>query len=203
MAVEAQLTLLDEGDALGISRRAFAAGLAITTFLAACSQPSNMQQAGAQTFAPPDPGFLALSKALTGHLDLDGIIAARTSQALRELFPNLATKIAPLTALAKQYDRPKDLLEAAIRSGAGEAALAIVAAWYTGTVGTGQTAQSIAYADALMNRPVSDALFPPTYQMGGPGWWTATPPPVAPSSPHTSSNPGLSTSRPSISRKPK
>jgi hypothetical protein len=202
MAIEAQLTLSDESDPVTMSRRAFAAGLAVTAFLAACSQPSDTPQGDKQAVAPADPGFLALSKALTGHLDLDEVIAARTSQAFRQLFPNLATKIAPLTALAGQYGRPKDLLEAAHKVGGGEAALAIVAAWYTGTVGTGQSAQAIAYADALMNRPVADALYPPTYQMGGPGWWTATPPPVAPPSPVASSSPGPAASRLPLPGKP-
>jgi hypothetical protein len=202
MAIEAQLTLLDESDAVTISRRAFAAGLAVTAFLAGCSKPSEMPKADEQALAPLDPGFLALSKALTGHLDLDEVIAARTSHAFRQLFPDLATKIAPLTALAKQYDRPKDLLEAAHKISGGETALAIVAAWYTGTVGTGQSAQAIAYADALMNRPVADALFPPTYQMGGPGWWTASPPPVTPSSSTASSTAGPVASRLPISGKP-
>ena len=30
--------------------------------------------------------------------------------------------------------------------------------------------------DTLMQRPVDDGLFPPTYAQGGPAWWTAEPP---------------------------
>jgi hypothetical protein len=128
--------------------------------------------------APADPAFHALSQSLTGYDDLDPVISARTAQAFRQLFPQLAAGFAPLATLAKQNAKADALLTAASAAGYREAALAIVAAWYTGTVGNGQAAKSIAYADALMNRPVADALFPPTYQLGGPAWWTAAPPPV-------------------------
>jgi hypothetical protein len=71
---------------------------------------------------------------------------------------------------------PAAVLALANRKGFGQTALAIVAAWYTGSIGTGVSALAVSYADALMNRTVSDALAPPTYQLGGPGWWTAPPP---------------------------
>ena len=57
--------------------------------------------------------------------------------------------------------------------------LTLVAAWYTGTVGHGQQAEIVSYADALMYRPVSDGLPVPTYCLDGPLWWSA-PPPIDP-----------------------
>jgi hypothetical protein len=167
-----------------MSRRAFAVGTAVTALLAACHEAG---QPGVDVTAeavkvPEDPAFLALSQILTGHANIDPVISARTAQAFRQLFPEIAATFGSLAGLARQHPRAKDLLQAATAPGQHEAALAIVAAWYTGTVGTGVTAQAIAYADALMNRPVADGLFPPTYQLGGPAWWTAAPPAVAPRS---------------------
>lgn len=164
----------------GMTRRAFAAGSAVSLMLAACTKVGTKtatDDAG-EAPAPSDPAFLALSRKITGHDDLDPIISNRTAQAFRQLFPDLAKSFAPLGDLARASTAPAILLGEAVKAGHGEAALAVVAAWYTGTVGKGVTAQSIAYADALMNRPVADALFPPTYQLGGPAWWTAAPPTV-------------------------
>lgn len=167
----------------GLSRRAFGAGVAVSMLLAACGEIRKDGEQGGQDEdavinAPTDPAFHALSRSLISHDDLDPIISNRTAQAFRQLFPDLAKSFAPLGDLARTSTDPTILLGEAVKAGHGEAALAIVAAWYTGTVGKGVTAQSIAYADALMNRPVADALFPPTYQLGGPAWWTAAPPPV-------------------------
>ncbi|KMS56208.1 dehydrogenase [Novosphingobium barchaimii LL02] len=165
--------------ASGMTRRAFAIGTAVSLMLAAChgTAPSQIDGAEGVVAVPEDPVFLALSQAITGHPDLDPVIAARTAQAFRQLFPDIAATFAALAALARQHPNPTALLDATTPA-QHEAALAIVAAWYTGTVGTGVSAQAIAYADALMNRPVADALFPPTYQLGGPAWWTASPPSV-------------------------
>jgi len=164
---------------IGMTRRAFAIGTAVSLMLTAChgAAPSQADGAADALAVPEDPVFLSLSQAITGHPDLDPVIAARTAQAFRQLFPEVAATFAPLAALARRHPDPTALLDAATPA-QREGALAVVAAWYTGTVGTGVTAQAIAYADALMNRPVADALFPPTYQLGGPAWWTAAPPPV-------------------------
>ena len=158
-----------------ISRRAFAAGMAVSVLLAAFRDSS--------AATPSDPAFLGLSQALTGHADLDAVTAARISQGFGQLYPEMKAHFPTLVALAAEHPQPNALLAAATQSGLAEPALAIVAAWYMGTVGKGQDAISVAYADALMFRPVADALYPPTYSLGGPGWWTAEPPPVGVSPP--------------------
>jgi hypothetical protein len=174
-------TLLEAGDnPSGVTRRAFAIGAAVSVLLAACHDGGKGGNGAtvAMVEAPKDPAFLALSQVLTGHADVDPVISARTAQAFRQLFPEVAATFGALATQARQHPKADDLLAAATAPGQREAALAIVAAWYTGSVGSGVTAKSIAYADALMNRPVADALFPPTYQLGGPAWWTAEPPAV-------------------------
>ncbi len=167
-----------QADTSGMTRRAFAAGTAVTALLAACHSATPPAAQSAAEAVPEDPAFLSLSQTLTGYVDLDPLTAARTSQAFHQLFPEIAAKFDALSALAAKHSSPEDLLQAADAMGQREALLAIVAAWYTGTVGSGVTAKAMAYADALMNRPVADGLFPPTYQFGGPAWWTATPPQV-------------------------
>jgi fructose 5-dehydrogenase small subunit len=167
----------------GLSRRAFVAGMAVSMLLAACSDSPGTQHAIAPSAIPADPAFLKLSQALTGCTDLDPDTAARISQGFGQLYPEMKKQFAALIALVGAHSEPNALLAAATQSGLSEPAMAIVAAWYMGTVGKGQDAISVAYADALMFRPVADALYPPTYSLGGPGWWTAAPPPVGVSPP--------------------
>jgi len=173
----------EDAVATGLSRRAFVAGMAISMLLAACRNSSGTQQTIVPSATPADPAFLKLSQVLTGHADLDPVTAARISQGFGQLYPEMKAHFPMLVALAAEHPQPNALLAAATQSGLAEPALAIVAAWYMGTVGKGQDAISVAYADALMFRPVADALYPPTYSLGGPGWWTAAPPPIGVSPP--------------------
>ncbi|HEV7607839.1 MAG TPA: sugar dehydrogenase complex small subunit [Steroidobacteraceae bacterium] len=167
----------------GLSRRAFVAGAAISVLLAACQDSTGTPQTIAPAEIPGDPAFLRLSQVLTGHADLDPVTAARISHGFAQLYPEMKAQFPTLIALAAKFPQPDALLAAATRRGAAEPALAIVAAWYMGTIGKGPNAISVAYADALMFRPVADALYPPTYSLGGPGWWTAEPPAIGVSSP--------------------
>jgi hypothetical protein len=159
----------------GMTRRAFTAGAAVSLFVAACQGPAHKETRAAAK-APPDPAFLHLSQTLTGHEDLDAETADRIAEGFGQLFPDLKAHFPALEALAHGQEEPTDLLKAADAAGLAEAALAIVTAWYTGAIGKNPTGISVAYADALMNRPVADGLAPPTYELGGPAWWTAEPP---------------------------
>jgi hypothetical protein len=118
--------------------------------------------------------FLALSQALTGKHDLNPATAARMLEALAKVEPEVHAQLPALTRLAATAADPTALVEAA--GPARPAALAIIAAWYTGTVGTGIKAVTVAYRDALMQRPADDGLSPPTYAFGGPAWWVAPAP---------------------------
>jgi hypothetical protein len=165
----------------GITRRTVLLGIATvaaeTTIL---SWPNSNQ---AQTLAAPAPstpladtGFLKLSQALTGHTDLNAETAERIYAAMARLEPQLAAQVDTLAGLTAQSTTPQALLEAAGTAGLRDLALGIVAAWYTGTVGKGTQAAVVSYAEALMYRPVNDALTVPTYCNFGPLWWTAKPP---------------------------
>ena len=158
------------------ARRTFLLGTSSALLLMACGK---VAPAGPPRSLLPqgDPAFLRLSLALTGKMDLDPVTAARMADAFGKLYPQMSAQFAVLAKLAVHATEPAGLVEMA--GVAKPTALAVVAAWYTGTVGSGTQAVTLAYRDALMQRPVDDALWPPTYARGGPGWWTATPPDLA------------------------
>ena len=122
--------------------------------------------------------FLAFSKAITGHDDIDATTAARIREAMLQGDAAFAQQAASLAGLVQPGIAPDALLGAATSAGLREAALAVVTAWYTGTVVAGQKTTVVAYEQALMYRPVADALTVPTYCNEGPMWWTAAPPEV-------------------------
>jgi hypothetical protein len=130
--------------------------------------------AGAFPAFPQAPGydFLALSRAVTGHDDLNAVTASRIQAAMASNDPDFAARASRLAALAGSNAEPTALLAAAEGAGLRDTMLAIVSAWYTGTVGTGSQAAVVSYADALMYWPVKDGLIVPTYCSNGPLWWT-------------------------------
>lgn len=163
-----------------LSRRFFLVGAGSALVLVASGRALSLGGGGPASPAV-DPAFLRLSQALTGKTDLEPMMAARIADALRTSDPPTYARVAELSRLANRVAEPSALLEAA--GEAKLAALAIVAAWYTGTVGSGTGAVTVAYRDALMQRPVADALSPATYALGGPAWWVASPPEL--NLPHT------------------
>jgi hypothetical protein len=157
-----------------LTRRDFLMGAGSVAFLVALGGNA-LTAAGAPSAAPAvDAQFLRLSQALTGKADLNPVTAGRIDAAFAKLQPELHAQFAALAQLAGTYTEPATLVEAA--GDAKPAALAIIAAWYTGTVGKGVEAVTVAYRDALMQRPADDGLSPPTYAMGGPAWWVAPAP---------------------------
>jgi fructose 5-dehydrogenase small subunit len=155
----------------------------VAVFGAGCSRQSKAPEDTVSSEPPADPRFMRLSALLTGHADLDPLTGVRLAIAFSMLAPNVHSRFPALAQLARSDMSPQDLLAVADQSGLKSVALAIVAAWYTGTAGAGTKAVTVSYRDALMQRPVEDALAPPTYALGGPAWWTAAPPDVGLSRP--------------------
>jgi hypothetical protein len=152
--------------------------------LIALSAPA--RTARAASAAPFDAeGFLALSRSVTGYQDLPVTTASRLFVAMQRADRDFAAKAGALAALVQGQPTPAALLEAAKAAGQQATMLAIVAAWYTGTAGSGENAEMVSYADALMFRPVADGITIATYCSNGPAWWTAAPPPVRVSPPVT------------------
>ena len=162
------------------TRRAVLVSLGGTLLTVACGrrEPIAPAVAAAVPITAEATGFHHLSQALTGHADLDATTAARLAQAFARTAPDLHAHFAALGELVQVGMSAPEVLAAATAAGLKPVALAIVAAWYTGTVGKGTSAVTVSYRDALMQRPVADALTPPTYIGGGPAWWTAPPPEV-------------------------
>lgn len=175
----------------GISRRHILIGLAALVAEAGFwSNPlfSNAQTPAAPAAAPPPPSpealaFLNFSKRITGHADLKTDTGVRIEAAMRKTYPDFAAQSARLGALLQDGLEPKALLVAATDAGLRDLTLAIVAAWYTGTIGKGKQAVVVSYAEALMYQPVSDGQTVPTYCNYGPLWWTKAPPAIRVSAP--------------------
>lgn len=164
--------------ARGLTRRHFLLAVGSASLLAACNGkvPATSVDA-APDAAPPthaNTAFLRLSQALTDKRDLDPATADRIEKAFATLQPDLHAQFPALAALADQTRGAQAMLAAA--GDAKPAALAVITAWYTGTVGKGVHAVTVSYRNALMQRPADDGLFPATYAQGGPAWWTAEPP---------------------------
>ncbi len=160
-----------------VSRRTVLASVGGTLLMVACGKREALV-ASQTPAAPAAAGFMHLSQVLTGHPDLDATTAARLAEGFARAVPETSAQFAALGALVHDDMSSPECLAAATDAGLRPAALALVAAWYTGTVGKGTQALTVSYRDALMQRPVADALTPPTYAGGGPAWWTAPPPDV-------------------------
>jgi hypothetical protein len=169
---------------IGLAALLAQAGFWSNPLSAAMAAPATAPLAG------PAPGsmlFYTLSQAITGHHDLRAETAARIEQAMRTNVPGFAEHLPRLGALVAPGLEAQALLAAATDAGLRELALAIVAAWYTGTV-TGHPEQGtksvvVAYAEALMYRTVADGQVVPTYCNYGPLWWLKAPPAVRVSAP--------------------
>lgn len=146
---------------------------------------------GAPAVVRAPAGFLLASQLLTGETDLDPVLAERYWAAFADATPDLVDALRRLCSLASPGDEAGALMAAASALGVKAAASALTAAWFTGTVGSGLGARTVAYAESLMYRTVADGLPPPTYVLGGPGWWAAEPPlaGVAKPAPHPAPSP--------------
>lgn len=123
-----------------------------------------------------EAAFLALSRKITGKDQLSPVTAGRILAALAADDPDLPAKLEKLTELSSSAASPTALKQAASTVGLDGTMMAIVSAWYTGTIDTKAGPVVVAYKDALMYQPVADGLTVPTYCNRGPLWWSDLPP---------------------------
>ncbi|MFK0335270.1 sugar dehydrogenase complex small subunit [Rhizobium sp. NPDC090275] len=155
-----------------VSRRSLLSGTAALVLSVAL--PSALW---AQEAAPAkSPQFYAVSTAITAKPLLSGTTSDRIYEALLSDHPDLAEQVDALAVLAAAQPDANAFKQAAEQAGHGNLLLAILTAWYTGTVDTKKGPVVVAYKDALMYRPVEDGLTVPTYCNKGPMWWTGLPP---------------------------
>ncbi|MGH1473206.1 sorbitol dehydrogenase family protein [Yersinia proxima] len=174
-------TIFSDQNGTGFTRRELLVGLASTMVATSLLGYPFLTQAEQQTTAANPLAFarfFKLSQTLTEHQDIDQGMSAHIFTALHNSDGQFPSKISQLTALMQDGQSAQQLQALAQQHQLQKTVSAIVAAWYTGTVGHGQQAVLIAYKDALMYRPASDALVVPTYCGNGPLWWTATPPDI-------------------------
>jgi hypothetical protein len=158
---------------LALTASAVQVGLAGTSFSALAQEPALSFAAVGQ---PAADAFFRVSQILTGYTELDPHTSVRISKALIEQQPDMSDSLLLLGNLAKDPANTVSahvFLSAAQQINQKPAALAVVAAWFKGTVGHGQEAVLVTYQQALMYRPASDGLIVPTYCGNGPLWWTA------------------------------
>lgn len=134
--------------------------------------------AQADAVATATANFFNISMAITAKSDLSTTTSERIYLAFQGADPSFPDKIAQLGPLARDSDTPEAFKASAMDVGLGDTLMAIVAAWYTGTVETSNGSVLVSYAEALMYRPVADGLTVPTYCNKGPLWWTGLPPAV-------------------------
>lgn len=132
---------------------------------------------------PEHEAFMRFSVAITGHENLHPITAQRIHQAISDANEVNAAQLERLAGLVQENSDPNTLLASATNAGLEEMALAVVAAWYTGTVDMGEDAIVVAYPEALMYRTVQDGQTVRTYCRNGPAWWVQDPPPAGVSPP--------------------
>lgn len=157
------------------------------TTLPASAHPNGA--AAAVTDSAATGRFFAFSKAITGHDDIDPVTAGRIHAAMQQGDAAFSQHADALAGLVQPGLAPDALLAAAGTAGLRDAALAVVSAWYTGTVVAGSHTTVVAYEQALMYRPVADGLSVPTYCNEGPLWWTAPPPAVGVPTPQEAARP--------------
>lgn len=185
-----------DGDpgAPNLSRRHALKTLAVATQLAFLSPVVALAQTASSGSSPDAPvasaaalldapGFLQLSKALTGHASMNTTFGTRLFATLSASDDRFASRAAALARQVRAGQTPQQLLAAANAAGLHDIALAIVAGWYTGTVTRDHHSKLVAYADSLMYATVADGLSPPTYCADGPLWWQRPPPAAGVSTP--------------------
>ena len=124
--------------------------------------------------------FMALSLFATGRSKLDPEIGTKLSAALRESDASFAGRADSLAADAASGKYPDvESLESAIRGTPQHAALlALVSAWYTGTVSVKGKPRVITLGGALMYQPIADGSHIPGNCEGATNSWAQLPYPA-------------------------
>ena len=146
------------------------------SFLAAAAEAV----AGETTTAAVGGKFMALSEFATGRSKLDPEVGAALLAALRESDASLSTALDDLAADASS-GRYSDVegLEAAVRGTPKHAALlALVSAWYTGSVSVNGKERLITLQEALLYQPIADGSHIPGNCEGATNSWADLPLPA-------------------------
>lgn len=171
-----------------IGRRTLISGTALVAVLSVAGSGWLCSAKGfAATALPasePPAEFLAISRLLTGHANINPALAGPAWDALcrrEQAFEARFTALSGAVSAAGLHDMTAWKASPVAADAALKAtAVAIVSAWYLGRVGAVKTQSEdgpafITYDGALMWRPTFDVTVIPTYARGGPGYWAAKP----------------------------
>ena len=167
--------------AVQADRRKLLALLLATPCLAKSFLAWAAQAVSSETTAAGGSGkFMALSQFATGRSKLDPEVGAALLAALRESDASLSTALDDLAADASsgKYSDVEGL-EAAVRGTPKHAALlALVSAWYTGSVSVNGKERFITLQEALLYQPIADGSHIPGNCAGAPNSWADLPLPA-------------------------
>ena len=163
-----------------VRRRRLLALLLATPFLPASWRAAMAQGAAGEGTAAAAGKFMTLSTFATGRTKLDPETGAALLAALRESDATFAAKVDDLAADAAsgKYSDVEGL-EAAVRGTPKHAALlALVSAWYTGSVSINGKERFITLQDALLYQPIADGSHIPGNCAGATNSWADQPAPA-------------------------
>ena len=148
--------------------------------IASAFLPALVNAASSMPTAAAGQRFMALSLFATGRSKLDPEIGTKLFAALLESdasFADAANSLAADAASQKYAD--VESLETAIRGTPKHATLlALIAAWYTGTVSVKGKPRVITLGDALMYQPIADGSHIPGTCEGATNSWAQLPYPA-------------------------
>ena len=134
--------------------------------------------------AQPDPqdaaltDFMQLSQQLTRLDDLNDTVGLALFHALNQTQKDFTAGLSQLSSLLSSQPTllQQERLQFAERDAASEKlAKAILASWYNGVVGKGNSALYVTYINTLANQLVNDKLVPPGFSYGACGSWAKQP----------------------------
>ena len=139
-----------------------------------------LTQAAENAAATGGEKFFTVSKFATGRAKLDPEIGAQLLAALRDADDTFAVALDQLAADASSGKYPDvESLEAAVRgTPKHDALLALVSAWYTGTVSVKGKPRFITLNGALLYEPIADGSHIPGNCAGAANSWAAQPAPA-------------------------
>ena len=124
--------------------------------------------------------FIALSRLLTGHQNLDTAVGQRLYTAMSAHDAKFSAQVAELNAYVSSHQiADVEALDASLKDQPLHGTMmSIISAWYLGVIEPGHHATVYAYERALMYQIPRDGMIVPTYALHGPDYWVAEPPPV-------------------------
>jgi hypothetical protein len=172
------LTTDGEPPSPNATRRLLLAGILSSYVCSYVSLPSAFAGVPAEAASKASENFLALSRQLTGHAQLDALQADRLYAAFLSIEPGFEAQLRQLVDFIAAGQLEAHTLQAALdeqKSTFAKLPSSIASGWYVGVVGSGKAARCVTYETSLMYLTVADRVKPPSYAYGPYGSWGRNP----------------------------